>query len=287
MQDTEETATSQTVKAENGSIVTHVTQIGIQKIDSHGVLLRVPFQAPLLSENFVERPEVKDEVKSHFLNSNNPKGILAITALQGLGGIGKTTLATVLAHDEEIKNRFSDGTLWVTLGQEPDKLSLLNSWIKALGDYQFNPTTEEAASSHLRTLLSEKSTLLVIDDAWEPEDVKSFLVGGSYCQTLITTRRTYIAEDLGAKSYPLDVMTKEQSLNLFEKILEKRLDERERGDALKVAEDISYLPLALTLAAKRRKRGVSWVKLHEALEEEISRLSALEDPRNLRKGVKN
>ncbi len=56
-------------------------------------------------------------------------------------------------------------------------------------------------------------------------------------------------------------------------------DENEKEDAFKVAKDVGHLPLALNLAAKRRKGGYSWAKLHEALEEEIAHLDVLETPR--------
>lgn len=128
----------------------------------------IPFQVPSLTEDFVELPEVKREIKSRLLNDSNPRGILAITAIQGLGGIGKTTLAIIIANDEEVQNHFSDGILWATLSQEPDKFSLLNSWIQELGDYRSNHTTVETASNHLRSLLYEKSILLVIDDVGIP-----------------------------------------------------------------------------------------------------------------------
>ncbi len=241
-----------------------------------------PIQVQALTEPFVELP-VMQEIKSHLLNGSNSKGILAITAIQGLEGIGKTTLAKIVAHDKEIQSYFSNGILWVTLGQEPDKLSLLNGWIKELGDSQSNHTTIETASNHLITLLYEKRILLVVDYAWNSSDVKPFLVGGSSCQTIITTRKAYIADYLGAKCYSLNVMTEEQSLELFAKILKDSWEENEKEDALKVAKDIGYLPLALNLAAKRGKRNYSWIKIHEALEEEIAHLSVL-SPRILGKG---
>ena len=243
----------------------------------------IPIQVPALTEYFVE-PPVMQEIKSHLLNGSNPKGILAITAIQGLGGIGKTTLAKIIAHDKEVQTHFSDGILWVTLGPEPDKLSLLNGWIKALGDYQSNHTTVETASNHLITLLYEKCILLVVDDAWDSRDVKPFLVGGPNCQTIITTRKAYIADDLGSKNYSLGVLTVEQSLALFENVLKDSWNQNEKEDAIKVAKDLGYLPLALNLAAKRRLRDYSWAKLHEALKEENARLSVL-SPRRLRAGV--
>ncbi|WP_410509646.1 NB-ARC domain-containing protein [Methanosarcina hadiensis] len=241
------------------------------------------FQVPPLTEEFVETPK-KEEIKNYLLNSNKSRRILSITAIQGLGGIGKTTLATVLGHDEDVQNYFSDGILWAPLGQEPDKLSLLNNWIQALGDYQTIHTTTETASIHLRSLLCKKRILLVIDDAWDSSDVKPFLVGGSNCQTIITTRKAYIADDLSAESYPLNVMTKEQALELFRNALKDCWDENEKENALKVAKGVGYLPLALNLAAKRIRGGYSWTKLHEALEEEIARLGVLESPRIFGKG---
>jgi hypothetical protein len=160
---------------------------------------------------------------------------------------------------------------------------LLNSWIEALGDYRSNHTTIETASNHLRTLLYEKRILLIVDDAWDSKEVKPFLVGGSNCQTIITTRKAYIADYFGAKCYPLNVMTEEQSLELFANVLKDSWDNNEKEDALKVAKDVGYLPLALNLAAKRRRREYSWTEIHNALEEEIARLSVLES-RRLRKG---
>ena len=242
---------------------------------------RKPIQVPTLTESAVELPDIKKEIKDRLLDRENENGILTITAIQGLGGIGKTTLAIILANDKEVQKYYSDGILWITLGKEPDKLSLLYSWIEALGDYQNHPSSIDAASKHLRALLYEKSILLIIDDAWNINDIKPFLVGGSNCQTIVTTRKNYIADNLNAKSYRLDVMTEEQSLELFKIVLKDQWDEKEKENALEVAKDVAYLPLALKLAAKKRRRNYSWIKLHQALKEEIARLSVLESPRRL------
>src|SRR3712207_3777164 len=95
------------------------------------------FQAPLLPPYFVARPEVMEQLKEHVLSkvALASPGVLVISALQGQGGIGKSTLAAALAHEPDVAERFPDGVLWATLGQEPDLLSLLSRWIQALGDY--------------------------------------------------------------------------------------------------------------------------------------------------------
>jgi len=61
--------------------------------------------------------------------------VLVVSVIHGLGGIGKSTLAAALAHDLEVQQRLPDGVLWVTLGQQPDVLSLLSGWIQILGHY--------------------------------------------------------------------------------------------------------------------------------------------------------
>lgn len=241
--------------------------------------VRIPFQAPPLPEHFIPRPEESKELKDRLLNfSCRSSGILVISAIHGLGGIGKTILATVLAHDPGVRNRFSDGILWATLGQEPDVLSLLNGWIQELGDYEFHPTTPKAATTHLRTLLQDKSMLLVVDDGWKITDVEPFLVSGSNCQVLITTRDSRIASAVGARSFELDVMTQKQSLALFSKRLNRRFEELEEKQALDLAKTVGYLPLALELAASQVEDGVPWIRLLEDLREEVAKLEALEMP---------
>ena len=140
--------------------------------------LGVPFQAPPLPAHFVPRPVVSRDLKARLLADGPTAGSLVVSAVHGLGGVGKSTLAADLAHDSEVMERFPDGVLWATLGQQPDLLPLLSGWVQALGDYNFKPLGKEAATSHLRTLLHDKAALLVVDDAWDPAQVPPFLVGG-------------------------------------------------------------------------------------------------------------
>ena len=245
----------------------------------------IPFQVPPLPPYFVPRPEASDVLKNQLLSEEAiPPGVLVVCAIRGLGGIGKSTLAAALARDPAIPTRFPDGTLWVTLGQQPDLLSLQSTWIQALGDYNYKPTTVDAATLHLRTLLKEKAALLVIDDAWHAEHVRPIMVGGTRCRVLITTRRANVADEVGATLYDLDVMRPEQSLALLEARLARAIGGAERDQALQLTAAVGHLPLALELAAARVARGATWIELQRALEEEVARLEALEDPRHRRAG---
>ncbi len=140
-------------------------------------LSAVPRQMPPLPDHFVERPEKQQQVKADLLCEGTKVGTLVVSAIYGLGGIGKSVLAAKLARDPDVQSHFSDGILWATLGQNPDILPLLSGWIQALGDNDYKPTAIESASNHLRTLLYDKRVLLVVDDVLESSAFRT-LPGG-------------------------------------------------------------------------------------------------------------
>ncbi len=152
-------------------------------------------------------------------------------------------------------------------------MSLLSTWIQALGDYDFKPINLDEASLQLRTLLSNKHALLVVDDVWNPEDVEPFRVGGSGCRVLVTTREAPVR---GAFRYDLDVMTLEQSLELLTSCLHKELTKTELELAKTLAKTVGYLPLALELAASQVSEGISWSELLSDLQTEIAALETLD-----------
>ncbi|MHC5762177.1 NB-ARC domain-containing protein, partial [Nostoc sp.] len=232
------------------------------------------FQAPPLPAHFVERPEYGDDLKTRLLDGlSSDSRTLVITAIHGLGSVGKSTLAAALAHNAEIQSRFCDGILWATLGQQPNVLALLSGWVQALGDYSFKPTSTEATSSHLRTLLYDKPVLLVVDDAWHTKDAQAFNVGGARCQVLVTTREGAIAHALGARLYNLDVMKPAQAMELLKKRLGRDIIGVERQLAENLAEAVGYLPLALELAAVQVASGTSsWTVFLQDIQQEIARL---------------
>jgi len=229
-------------------------------------------QAQALPQYFVERPEQQEAVKNLLLSQAAERpGTLVVSAIYGLGGIGKSTLAAALAHNLEVQTYFPDGILWVTLGQNPDLLPLLSGWIQRLEDYNYKPVTVNDASKHLQTLLYDKKALLVVDDAWNPEHVEPFRVGGSNCRVLVTTREAVIK---GATRYDLDVLTPDESLELLQKYCGSlKLDELQLAQNL--ADTVGCLPLALDLAASQIAEGVTWAELLKDLRAEIAYLEAL------------
>ncbi|MGK7911678.1 MAG: NB-ARC domain-containing protein [Synechococcus sp.] len=229
-----------------------------------GLRAGTPFQAPPLPRHFVQRPKELERLKSDLLKAEIQSGTLVMSAIHGLGGIGKSTLAADLARDADVQEFFGDGILWATLGQQPDVLSLLSGWIQALGDRDFKPTTAEVASSHLRTLLRGKSMLLVVDDAWNAEHVSPFQVGSDRTRVLVTTREVYVS---GAEYVRLQELTREQSMDLLRKSAGASIaGQEELSDEL--ADIVGDLPLALELASVQLGEGVIVEDLIEDLKRE-------------------
>jgi len=266
----------------------HALQIG--RIDALNVVLPsikapIPFQAPPLPMWYVERsPELERIRASLKTAATSAPQALVISAIHGLGGIGKTTLAAGVAAT--LRDDFAGGTLWATLGRTPDLLSAAAGWIQALGDFRFRPPNVHAATAHLRTLLRDGRLLIVIDDAWSGDDVKPLLVGGPQCVTLVTTRREWVASEIGARLENLDVLSRDQSLDLLARRLGRPLEAKEREEASDLAEAVGDLPLALELAAAQigHRRGVGWTGLTEEISAEVARLEALDTIADQMKG---
>ena len=87
-----------------------------------GVALRPEFQqtyvtAPPLPRNYLPRPDALEALRNALL-TEDPGPSIALTALKGMGGIGKTVLAQALCHDEVVQQAFPDGIIWITAGKE-------------------------------------------------------------------------------------------------------------------------------------------------------------------------
>jgi tetratricopeptide (TPR) repeat protein len=221
-----------------------------------------PFQAPPRSDKFVDRPGVTDRLKRDLLPDaagEPPRVTRAV--LHGAGGSGKTSIAVAFAHDAGVRRQFPDGVLWASLGQTPDLLQHLSAWGRALKDPQaanLGYPDVATATSQLRTLLLNRACLLLVDDAWEAGHVKdAFLVGGPACLLVVTTRQADIGTSIGAETIPLEGMSEDEAMALFEKWA-GTLTPDARAVARLLAQEVGYLPLALELIGAQVGRLGNW-----------------------------
>jgi hypothetical protein len=178
-----------------------------------------------------------------------------ICAVSGTAGVGKTALTLRWAH--RIADGFSDGQLYLDLrgyDSEPpvsptDALaSFLRSLGMAGGDIP-NDLAERAAT--YRSLLASRRILVVLDNAYAPEQVRPLLPGTPSCVVVVTSRDALaglVARD-GARRIDLDVLSDAEAIALLRGLIGHRVGaEPEAARAL--AAKCARLPLALRVAAE-------------------------------------
>ncbi|MEN8179136.1 MAG: NB-ARC domain-containing protein [Pseudomonadota bacterium] len=220
---------------------------------------RVPFMAPDLPDQCVDRPVQIAALLACLLDESGVNPQFATTALQGSGGYGKTTLASIVCHHEQIISNYDDGVLWVSLGETPNVQGELTKLYAALTGERPSFIDIDDASIQLAERLDQKNCLLVVDDVWDPNHLRPFLRGGRLCSRLITTRHLRVVIEVGASRTVVDKMTQEQALEMLTARLKSRPVELE---ALRVlATRLDEWPLLLKLAGsqlrERMERGDS------------------------------
>jgi tetratricopeptide (TPR) repeat protein len=164
----------------------------------------------------------------------------AITAVAGLGGIGKTTLAAEFCH--RFGGRFG-GVWWIRAGQEPVMLADLQALGLRFTGVASGQNVEADARATLDHLASVgEPWLLVYDNAPNPDAVRKWLPTGAV-RCIITSRFTEFG-DLAAVTR-LDQWSDDVTAGYL-------IDRTERKDgpgALRLAKALGGLPLAAEQAA--------------------------------------
>jgi WD40 repeat protein len=223
--------------------------------------------APPLPRNYVERPGVLMNLRSALIRDGEGASI-ALTALKGMGGIGKTVLAQALCHDEVIQQAFPDGIVWVTAGREPayDLVTRMREVRRALHDAWAPSETELECINRYRNALREKAALVVIDDVWASHDVEPFRAESARSRILFTTRDASIAAAVGAEEFVADLLTEEQSRDVLARWagMDHRAMPEEAGDLVR---ECGRLPLAVAMigAMLRGKPRPYWKHVHNLL----------------------
>lgn len=194
---------------------------------------------PQKPEYFVGRDELLEALSMQLMRGQN-------VALQGTAGIGKTTLAVMLAHSHTLLEQFRDGVLWGTLGQEPNVLRVLGRWGKALGADVSHLRRKAERAQAVKDAIGQRRMLLVIDDAWDAEAALSLRVGGPYCTHLLTTRDLAITRRVRAQAVSVPTLRDELAFDLLKKLAPEACA-ADPTKAQEVAHSVGGLPLAIEL----------------------------------------
>jgi len=210
----------QEVAAKNASAFAFevLANLGCKDGGSDGEIGRL-VDVPELPQNFLPRArdfrKIKNLVLSEDKKTAGITGASRKVGVQGMGGIGKSVLAAAVARDDEVRQAFPDGVIWITLGQEPKLAQRQSDLAESLGYGKVVFNDVQQGRTRLSDLLANKSCLIILDDVWNSEHVEAFNRLGPDCRMLITTRNSDIITGLGAEEYCLDVLEDDEALKLL------------------------------------------------------------------------
>ena len=227
---------------------------------------------PDLPPHYLPREEVLSGLKQKLLGGSADVGITgqsSAVGVQGMGGIGKTVLATALAHDPEIRKAFPVGIYWLAVGQMPSLLSLQGQLFRQLTGSQQAFTTEQEGKDALRDVLEGRQALLVLDDVWSVDHVDPFSVTSPPARLLVTTRNSEVLIGLAAEEHRVDILPPADACRMLANWAGKKSSDQLPSEAAEVARECGYLPLALAMiGAMIRLRPTAWQdalsRLHRA-----------------------
>jgi DNA-binding SARP family transcriptional activator len=237
-----------------------------------------PAQLPATVPDFTGRAGFVRELSAALAQADGR--VMAVSALAGIGGVGKTTLAVHLAH--QARAAFPDGQLYVDLqgagprAAEPE--AVLGSFLRALGtDEAAVPDTLEERAALYRSVLDGRRVLVLLDNARDAAQVRPLLPGTAGCAALVTSRVRMVGL-AGARLVDLDVMSPEEALALFTRIVGAERVAAEREATLDVVAACGFLPLAIRIAASRLAARRTWTVsvLAAKLADERRRLDELQ-----------
>ncbi len=239
----------------------------------------VPRQLPAGIPHFVGRE--RELTRLTEMLRTRPGGPVLISAINGVGGVGKTALALRWAHQQV--DRFPDGQLYVNLrgfdtqADAADPFSVARDFLVALG-FAANeiPPSEDALIAAYRSALARRRMLLVLDNARDVEQVRPLLPGGAANLVVVTSRNRLsgLVVREGALPVALDVLDEPQAVDLLVERIGAARTEAEPDAVQRLVKRCAGLPLALGIVAARAAYGDALATLADELDEE--RLDALD-----------
>ncbi|MEV4347673.1 BTAD domain-containing putative transcriptional regulator [Actinoplanes sp. NPDC049596] len=214
--------------------------------------------------------------------------VMTISAVGGMAGIGKTTLAVHWAH--QVADRYPDGQLYIDLRgfgpsdqiMEPgDALAYL---LTSLGmDPAKIPTGLANQTAAFRSLVWGRRMLLLLDNARDEEQIRSLLPGSPGCLVIVTSRRhlSGLVAVEGAVPITLGPLDAADARDFLGRRLGAERIARESSAVEAIVELCGGLPLALAIVAARaalRGPRIPLATLAAELQRSRGRLDAFTGP---------
>jgi len=257
--------------------------------DQHIIHQHVPpppaaFTLPADTLAFTGRSEQLTVIRDAALTAADVGQLVAIHAIDGMPGVGKTALAVHIGHTAA--SRFPDRQLFVNLhghtpGQQPaDPADVLATLLAADGvEPGYLPDGLDARAAMWRDRLMGKRVLLILDNAASSDQVVPLLPGTRSCLVLVTSRR-YLGDLPAARvSIPLDVLPADDACTMFIRLAPRAGSEP--GQVAEMASLCGRLPLAISLLASLFTKHMSWAMNDLILETKAKLLTVKAENRSV------
>jgi DNA-binding SARP family transcriptional activator len=169
-----------------------------------------PAQLPAALPSLVGREREQEQIE-RLVTEAKASSSVAICTIGGLAGVGKTSFATAVAH--RLADRFPDGQLFADLQgarpqEEPrDPARVLEDFLQSMGvPLEDMPETAQARGLMFRGLLAGRRVLVVLDNAWNTDQLQHLLPGSPGSMALVTSRMQLHALVAAYQALPLTLM---------------------------------------------------------------------------------
>jgi tetratricopeptide (TPR) repeat protein/transcriptional regulator with XRE-family HTH domain len=215
-----------------------------------------PRQLPATPETFTGRVAELAQL-DRLLRDRETSTPVVISAVSGMGGIGKTALAVYWAH--QARDNFRDGELYIDMqgyhpsGRPVTPEAAMSQFLAALGvETDRMPVALAQQAGLFRTLMADRQMLVLLDNVRDVDQVRPLLPGSPGCRVLITSRSRLsgLAVREGALRIALDNLDLRDAVRLLRRMIGVRATDQP-GATAALANLCGLHPLALRIAAER------------------------------------
>lgn len=263
------------------------TQIGNQTVynqPSSQASLVVRYALPPPTDAFTGRDEEIQLIITAVTNAGADSK-MAVHAIRGMPGAGKTALAGHVAH--LLRSWFPDLQLFIDLhahtpGRDPTlPEAALTQLLTAIGmDDKYLPKDLEGLAALWRDRMAGQRALLILDNAFNSKQVAPLLPGGSRALVLVTSRRSLGDLPGAIVQLELDALSPDKARAMF-----LRLADRATGAPAAAVQELvrlaGHLPLAISLLARLYAKHSSWTLADLTRETRESMLTVTAEEENV------
>lgn len=196
---------------------------------------------PVVPDVFVGREGDLERVEQAMAASAGP---VVVTAVHGLGGVGKSTLAARYTAT----HRGEHTLVWWITADTPSAIETgLARLAVAIQPAIAGLGLEQETEHGLRWLTSHPGWLLILDNLEAPTDASTLLERMSHGRVLITSRRATNWHT--GTPLPLDVLDPDDAVDMLTQIIMRTRPSMDCAGAADLCAELGQLPLAIEQAA--------------------------------------